>query len=99
MVRYDVRADKETGIIYNEEWDEVFDEKLAYYNKNRGPLNIRKGPGDDFDVIAYLKPGEGGFVRDCNFDLTACYMEFGGSPESGWVNMELMTQGEIEYKE
>lgn len=97
--RYDVRTDKDTGIIYNEEWDDVFDEKTAYYNKNRSPLNIRKGPGDDYSVLAYLKPDEGGFVRDCNFDLTTCYMDFGGSPESGWVNMALMSQGGIEYKE
>jgi len=97
--RYDIKTDKKTGIIFNEEWDEVYDEKLTYYNQNRSPLNIRKGPGNDFDVIGYLKPEEGGFVRNCNFDLSTCYMEFGGSPPSGWVNMQLMTQGDVEYVE
>lgn len=98
IVRYDIKTDKKTGIIYNEEWDRVFDEKTAYYNKNLSPLNIRKGPSDDYKVIGYLKPDEGGFVRNCNFDLTACYMDFGGLPESGWVNMMLMTSGDIEYR-
>lgn len=97
-IRYDVRTDKKTGIIYNEEWDKVFDAKNAYYNKTDGLLNVRRGPGDDYQVTAYLKQHAGGFVRDCNFDLTYCYIDFGGAPKSGWVEMKFLTEGEIEYK-
>lgn len=96
--RYDVSVDKETGIIYNEDWDEVFDEKTAYYNESAGLLNIRTGPGSDYRVVAYMKPQEGGFIRNCSFDLKWCMIDFGGQPKSGWVDMRFLTEGEIEYK-
>lgn len=95
---YEIEQDKETGIIYNKEWKEKFSDDMAYYNSTRGKLNVRSGPGADFSVIAYLKPNEGGFIQQCNFDLEWCFFDFGGAPESGWVSMQFLEKGEIEYK-
>lgn len=96
-VSYDVEEDAETGILYNQEWEEKYDAKTAYYNETSGLLNVRIGPGQDYRVIAYLKPREGGFIQSCNFDLGWCYMNFGGKPDAGWVDMRFLTQGQIEY--
>lgn len=98
VVTYKTERDSKTGIIYNTEWRDHLDEKNAYYNDNRGPLNVRTGPASTYKVIGYLKPNEGGFIQKCNFDLSWCYLDFGSAPESGWVDMQYLTEGKIEYK-
>jgi len=97
VITYKTKKDSKTGIIYNTEWRDHLDEKNAYYNSNRGPLNVRTGPGNSYEVIGYLKPDKGGFIQKCNFDLRWCYLDFGSAPKSGWVDMQYLSEGKIEY--
>ncbi|HPD83385.1 MAG: hypothetical protein R3D88_04645 [Alphaproteobacteria bacterium] len=95
---YEVEESEEDGIIYNTEWQSHYDPATAYYNSTQDILNIYEGPGAGYQVIAYAKPREGGFVENCNFDLQYCYINFGGKPKSGWVDMRYLKQGQIEYR-
>lgn len=98
QVTYNIEEDKETGLIYNTEWQTAFNADNAYYNNTNGLLNIRTGPSDEYKVVAYLKPREGGFIKNCDYDLQWCELNFGGKPQSGWVNMAYLKEGDIEYK-
>lgn len=96
-VTYNVKEDKETGIVYNQDWNSVYDSENAYYNNTNGLVNVRKGPGRDYKVSGYLKPQEGGFIKQCSFDLKFCFLTFGASPEAGWVEMKYLKEGKVEY--
>jgi hypothetical protein len=97
-VIYSIKKDEETGILYNVDWQDHLDAKSAYYNDTNGLVNVRSGPADTHKVSAYLKQDVGGFIEKCNFDLQYCYLDFGGKPESGWVNMTYMKAGTAAYK-
>ena len=97
-VTYNIKKDKKTGVLYNTDWDEHLDATAAYYNNTNGLVNVRSGPADTHKVHAYLKKNAGGFIEKCNFDLKYCYLNFGGQPEAGWVNMNYMQAGDAGYK-
>lgn len=96
-ITYNVEEDPKTGVLYNTDWKDYLDAENAYYNNTNGLVNVRAQPSNTGKVIAYLKPQEGGFIKKCNFDLSHCYLNFGGKPQSGWVNMKYLKEGKIEY--
>lgn len=98
QITYNVEEDPKTGVLYNTDWKDHLDAENAYYNNTNGLVNVRIEPSNTGKVIAYLKPQEGGFIKKCNFDLSHCYLNFGGKPEAGWVNMKYLKAGKIEYK-
>lgn len=98
QITYNIEEDPETGILYNTDWKKHLDAENAYYNNTNGLVNVRAEQSNTGEVIAYVKPNEGGFIKNCNFDLQYCLINFGGKPETGWVNMAYLKEGEIEYK-
>ncbi len=98
QVTYNIEEDPKTGALYNTDWKDHLDAENAYYNNTNGLVNVRAEPSNTAKVIAYLKPQEGGFIKKCNFDLSHCYLNFGGKPEAGWINMKYLKEGQIEYK-
>ena len=95
---HDIERDETLGIIYNKDWNQAYQDNSAYYNNTHGRLNIHKGPGKDYNVIGYVTKNEGGFIRNCNYDLQWCLMEFGGEPPTGWVEVKYFALGAVDYK-
>ena len=95
---YDVEEGLIEKTLLSDNWEDVYDEKNAYYSNANSPLNIHKGPNTSFGVVDYMKPTDGGFIQECNFDLQWCYLSFGSAPKEGWVEMRYLVKGAMDFK-
>lgn len=79
------------------DWDAYYDPERAYYNDGYELINIREKPGIGSDVVAYIKPLEGGFIQTCDEGHEWCFVDFGGEPHAGWVKMSALEESRLEY--
>ena len=65
----------------------------AYDNRTDGVVNLRAGPGTQFDQLGGLAPGEGGTVGpDCAPGADWCELRLDAGGGRAWVKLSLLTQ-------
>ncbi|CUH32803.1 SH3 domain protein [Jannaschia seosinensis] len=67
----------------------MFSTTQAFRNVTPGIVNLRAGPGTDYETVGELQPGEGGRIDVCDVAETWCRLD-GSGRDGAWVKMTLM---------
>lgn len=74
----------------NEQWQQHYSPEVAYYNTTNDSVSVYSEPGSSSSLIYKLAPNDGGFIKTCTQNFEWCKLQYGSTPQSGWVEMKYL---------